>query len=464
MASAAVSPARSTPPSGSPSRTVVSSGARALALEGIFQALAQGLGEAYLGAFALLLGAGGLALGLVATLPTAAASLAQVMTRGARAVIGDARALVARAWSAQAIGYASLGLCALLPPPWPVPALCALALVAWGCGGIAVPAWTALVSGVVPKGRHGWFFGLRGAVQQIGVLTAIVLGGLILSWRTSKGEESLGFVIIFIMAGLARASGTLLIGSVRDPGVAAAVPRRARGRGFGPPRASAKVRRLAVYLWGLHFATYVSSPFFVPYMLRDLHLSYALVGVLVAVPAIVKMLTLRIWGRLADRLGPGPVLRTTGWLVVAVPGLWLLSKSPWWILTAQAYSGFVWGAFELAQASAILQATRGGERLVAQFNGVDGFVLIAGSLLGGAVVNLVSARGGSGYLAAMALSTLLRALPATALLWRVRGLGKPAWSHLKMPLRLWAIRPTRGISLTAEEFSLRHSSETPPRP
>ena len=58
-------------------------GGRRLALEGSFQSLAQGLGEAYLGAYALLLGAGGLTLGLVATLPTAATSVAQILARRA---------------------------------------------------------------------------------------------------------------------------------------------------------------------------------------------------------------------------------------------------------------------------------------------------------------------------------------------------------------------------------------------
>ena len=420
-------------------------GVRALAAEGAFQALAQGLGEAYLGAFALLLGAGGMALGLVATLPTASTSLAQVLARRARAGRGGARQLLARSWSAQAVGYALLGLCLLLPDPWPIPVLCLLALLAWGCGGITVPAWTALVCGVVPRARHGWFFGLRGAAQQAGVLAAILCGGALLSFMTARGLESLGF----LLAGLARAAGTVLLASVREP--ASSPPRAPRARGFAVLRTSGKVRRLALYLWTLHLATYVSTPFFVPYMLKDLGYSYALVGFLVAVPAIVKIVTLRLWGRLSDRVGPGPVLRTTGWLVVVVPGLWLISGNPWWILLAQAYSGLAWGAFELAQASSVMQATRGRESVVALFNAVDGGVMIAGALAGGAVVNLAADASGSGYLTAMALSTVLRAVPATVLLWRVRGLGKPTWSHLKMPLRLFAIRPTRGISLQPVE-------------
>src|SRR5206468_3262016 len=70
-----------------------------------------------------------------------------------------------------------------------------------------------------------------------------------------------------------------------------------------------------------------------------------------------------------------------------------------------------------------------------------------GSLLGGTVVNLVNARGGHGYLAAMALSTLLRLVPALAILWRLRGIGRPAFSHLMLPLRVWTVRPTRGLTL-----------------
>jgi hypothetical protein len=214
-----------------------------------------------------------------------------------------------------------------------------------------------------------------------------------------------------------------------------------------PARASRKFRRLSTYLWSLHLATYVSSPFFVPYMLRDLRLPYLLVGTLIAVPAVVKVCTLRLWGRVADRVGPGAVLRTTGWLVAVVPALWLVSRSPLWILAAQIYSGLAWGAFELAQASSILQTTRGRERQVAWFNAVDGGLLICGSLIGGTVVNLVNARGGPGYLAAMALSTLLRVVPALAILWRLRGIGRPAFSHLMLPLRVWTVRPTRGLTL-----------------
>lgn len=156
---------------------------------------------------------------------------------------------------------------------------------------------------------------------------------------------------------------------------------------------------------------------------------------------------MRAWGRVADRAGPGPLLRAMGWIVAIIPALWLISRSPWWILVAQIFSGLVWGAFELAQASALLQTTRARERNVAFFNLVDGGAILGGSLLGGAIVMVFDGMGFSGYRAAMASSAALRAAPAALLLWRVRGIGRPPWSHLRMPLRFWAVRPTRGMAL-----------------
>jgi predicted MFS family arabinose efflux permease len=212
-------------------------------------------------------------------------------------------------------------------------------------------------------------------------------------------------------------------------------------------RGSDRFRRLALYLWALHFATHVSTPFFVPYMLDDLHWSYARIGLLLAVPAVVKILTVRAWGRIADRFGPGPLLRLAGWLVMPVPALWIVSESPWWILVAQAASGLSWGAFEVAQASALLQVTRGRSGAIGVFNLIDGSAILAGSLVGGVVVGFARGFGGSGYIAALLASAVLRLFAAGTLLRRVRGIGRPDWRHNDLPLRLWAFRPSRGFSL-----------------
>jgi len=413
-------------------------------------------------AFALWLGAGGPVLGLVSALPTASTALAQSFARRLEVAGLAARRVVARCWSAQAVALAALGACAYLPPSISLALLCALIVAGWGSGGLAVPAWTRLVSDTVSRERHGWFFGLRTAAQQIGVVTAILGGGSLLALFGASGRERLGFALLFFAAGISRALGTALLARVdthvRDRA-------RPRASGLGALKASRQFRRLALYLWALHFGTHAATPFFVPYMLSDLGFSYLQVAALLTVPALTKIGTVRAWGRLADRIGPGTLLRGVGWLVAPVPALWLISGSPWWILAAQLCSGLAWGAFEVAQAAALLQTTRGRANAVGVFNLIDGGAILGGSLLGGIVVHVATAHGHPGYLVAMAASAALRTLAAAVLLFRVREIGRPTWPIASIPLRLWGFRPTRGFSLRPwGEEPLRPADEEPPGP
>jgi MFS family permease len=390
------------------------------------------------------LGAGGVILGLVGTMPTAATAFSQILAARLATGTRGARAFIARTWVLQGVALAALGCCVLVTPALAVPLVCAGAVAAWFLAGLSVPAWTSLVAETVPRPQHGRFFGLRGTTQQLGVVIAILGGGVLLSAMTSAGNAALGFLMIFGLAGLARVVGT---------GFLFGVPEHSRHRQGSPARAllkiltgSAKFRRLAVYLWSLHFATWVAAPFFLPYMLRDLELDYATVGLLVALPAIVKALTMRWWGMVADRVGPGPLLRSMGWYILPVSAMWLVSDSVWWIALAQVYAGLAWGALELAQASALLQTTRGREEAVALFNAVDGAVMILGSLVGGLIVMGADRVIGAGFLAAIAASTVLRALAAILLLRRVRMIGIPRFAHRAIPMRLWGVRATRGAT------------------
>jgi MFS family permease len=436
-----------TPRDSPPAESASTRAGRLLAIEGLFQSLAQGLGETYLSALMVWLGAGGIVLGLIGAVPTAALAVSQVVA--ARIVAGGrhARRFISFTWLAQAVVLAIVGGFAVLTPELAIPLVGGAATFAWFLGGLSVPAWTSLVARTVPRERHGWFFGLRGSVQQLGIVIAILGGGVLLTSADAAGRTALGFVLVFGLAGLLRAVGTgLLIG----------VPERDRNRQGPPIRAllhelqtSVKFRRLALYLWALHFSTWVAAPFFLPYMLRDLRFDYELVGLLVAVPAVVKVATLRAWGRLADRIGPGPLLRRAGWWLLPVSGLWLVSENVWWIVGIQIYAGVVWGALELAQASSLLQTTRGREGLVGLFNFVDGGAMILGSLTGGIIAAAAERSIGAGFLVAIAVSTVMRVLTATFLLQRVRRIGKPPWSHLRIPLRMWGVRAGRGVTFRA---------------
>jgi len=419
---------------------------RGLAVEGLFQSLAQGLADSYLSVLAVWLGASAPTLGIVAALPTTVTAVSQAAARRLNAGVRSARRFIAVSWSIQSAALALVGASVLVPRPLRIVSICVLATAAFAAAGVSIPRWTRLVFHSVPKTARGRFFGLRATLQQVGVLVAIAGGGLLLAACRRSGFEAAGFVWLFVAAGTLRLGGVAFRFKQLDPPPHAPEPARPRRL---PRLGSAKIRRLAFYLWGLRFGTSVATPCFVPYMLRELEWSYFQVSVILATPALVKALTVRGWGRVADRVGPGPLLRASGWFVVPSAALWMLSTDPWWIALAQVYGGLAWGAQELAQASALVETTRGRESVIGLYNFVEGATIVVGSLVGGCLIWVLDSATsiGSGYLAVMGASTVLRAVPAATLLWRVRDIGRPLRSHLLLPLRLWAVRPTRGASL-----------------
>lgn len=423
----------------------IPTGLRPLAFEGLFQSVAQSLVESWLAAYALVLGASGPVLGLIPALPTASTAGAQAFAHRLALRARRTRRFLAECWATQAVGYAAIGCCAFLPEPVALLLLAPLTMLAFAAGGICVPAWTALIARRARGAGVDRFFASRGMAQQLGVLTAILAGGFTLSAFRGRGLEAAGFATLFGVAGLLRLAGSSLLLAVP--------PERGMPRGQRPRlpalrslRRATTFRRLAVHLWFLHLATHVATPFFVPYMVAELGLSYATIGLLLSVPATVKFTTLRLWARVADGIGPGPLLRRAGLFLPVVSTIWLVAPNVWIILAAQILSGLVWGAFELAQASSLLRTTRGRESSIALFNLIDGGAILLGSLLGGVLVELARAAGLPLYLTPIAVSSALRAFPVAAIVLRVRGIGRPAWSHLRIPLRLWSVRPTRGPS------------------
>lgn len=70
-----------------------------------------------------------------------------------------------------------------LPMPWRLPAFLAALLVFASCMGMAVPTWSDFVGRLVPAGRRGSFFGLRGSLQgPASIVATLGATGLLAVW------------------------------------------------------------------------------------------------------------------------------------------------------------------------------------------------------------------------------------------------------------------------------------------
>jgi MFS family permease len=166
---------------------------------------------------------------------------------------------------------------------------------------------------------------------------------------------------------------------------------------------------LVLYLGFINYAVYMSAPFFTVFMLEDLKLSYWNFTIVTAAALIVKYLSMPIWGKACDKYGTRKVLSLGGFLMPLVPILWLFNHNVWYLILIQIYSGFVWGAFDMAASTFIFDATSPEKRAtcVAYYNVLNGIFIFVGAMAGTLLVRYNQVFW-SKYLFIFLLSGLLR--------------------------------------------------------
>jgi MFS family permease len=399
-----------------------------------------GSGEAYFAAFALAIGLGQVTAGLVASLPMLAGSLLQLASPFAVRWLGSTRRWVVGCAFAQSLSFAPLivGAATGELPAW---GLFAAVALYWGSGMATGPAWSAWITTIVPPRLRAHYFARRSRRAQFGVVGGLVGTGLLLQWQA----ESLGplaYAIPFGAAGLARLiSGFCLVRqSEPEP-----VPREASGAGFGE-RARRLMRgpggRVLSYMLALQIAVQISGPFFAPYMLSGLNLTYAQFMMLIGAAYTGRVLSLPWIGRFARRFGPANLLWVGGAGIAPLTAMWMATDSFWILLAFQLFSGSMWACYEMATMLLTFETIPASERTGALtiFNLANAIAIVVGSTIGGTILGSMGATVEAYHvLFAVSLGARFLALPLVA---RVK--APPRLRVRLIPLRTVALRPSSG--------------------
>lgn len=397
-----------------------------------------GLGEAYVPVFALAVGLGDVMAGLVGTLPVVAGGLFQLFTPWGVARLGSYRRWVIVCALGQTLSFAPLiagALVGRISAGW----IFVAASSYWGFGMATAPAWNAWMGAVVPPGRRSRFFASRARWGQLALLVAFVCSGLLLQ-VASEVDPAAAFALIFQAAALARlVSARLLARQTEPPELAASHElgspwRAARGIGRQP-------RRLLLYLVGSQAAVHIAAPYFTPYMLGPLSLSYTGYAVLTAA-ALVSRIALLPWlGHLSARRGHRFLLWAGALGVVPLPTLWLVSDTFAYLLAVQLLAGAAWAALELATVLAFFEELEPERRagVLAVFNLCNALAMATGCVIGGQLLVLLGDTG-LGYAGLFVCSAAARAACLVLLP------GIQAWpaGPEPVPLRTLAVRPSLG--------------------
>jgi len=408
--------------------------------DGVSSSVMVGVGESYLPAFALALGHGDVTAGLVATLPMLDGSLLQLASPAAVGLLDSHKRWIVLCTTLQALCFVPLVVSALAHG-MDLVLLYAVASLYWGLGMAANPAWTTWASSLVPRRLRPAFFANRARASQLALVLALVGGGLILQLGKGRAAEFEAFAAIFAIALLARGISTAFLWSQREPRSLevgetsispAVISRHVRTGGHG---------RLLFFLLSFQLSVMIASPFFTPFMLAELELSYLEFTVLTAAAFGARVLTLPFLGRWVRRVGTNRALRTAGIAIATLPIQWLISDRFAWLFALQVLSGAAWAAFELASLLSFFERIppHGQTSVLTLYNLANATAIVCGSALGATMLQAFDA-GPTGFVAIFVGSTAVRAA-MLLLLRRVPELEAPGPTP---PFRALSVRPSSG--------------------
>jgi len=166
---------------------------------------------------------------------------------------------------------------------------------------MVAPATTTLFISLVPQNMRGRFFSIRERyLIFISSVVNVVFGGVLDKYELS-GRTYEGYILMFAIAFMAMLLNLFSYLSMKEPRIRQTKSRISLKQLFTMPLKEKRFRKIIIlfFLWGLSMN--FSNPFFSVYMVSKLRLSYTFITICGLVNSIMYVITVSIWGKVADK-------------------------------------------------------------------------------------------------------------------------------------------------------------------
>lgn len=374
-----------------------------------FSSIMIGLSQRFIEAFAAFLSASNLQFTLLASLPQFLGGISQLSSLRLLSVLKSRKAMNLVFLSIQTIMWIPiiwLGFSEIPGRGW----FLILMMVVYISATLLInPVWTSWIMDIVRFEHRGSFYARRSKIVGTISLLAILGGGIVLRTYTEMGLEAKGFAIIFGAGIFFNIISMIVVSLPPEPAYTIIKPKIDLSR-FVRTITKGHQGRSILYLSLMSFAVYLSVPFYIPYLIKDLSFSYLQLSVLLLCPALARIFFSERFGSLIDRFGPTKMLSITSYMIALNPALWLLGDSFYYFVFVQLFTGFSYGAYEIAYLTFLTNTTTPKDRisLISYYNFFSSIFILAGALASNLALKLDLFR--AAYLNAFFLSFILRFL------------------------------------------------------
>ncbi len=361
-----------------------------------------GLGETFFSAFALALGFDPIHCGLVASLPLFGGSILQLLAPYLLKRMGSCRRWVVLCAFLQGSCFLPLMVLAFWRPAGAEIIFFMILSLYWAFGLGLSPAWSVWMSCEVGEDSRARYLAIRNRVGQFGLLFGMGLAGIFLDDQvsaqqtlrvaqdvvsTSIAQASpglLGFVAVFVVAMLARWTSAFLLSRQVEQVPLGKLQKRIPFTDLVRRFAFQFDGRMLLVLIFFQMAVNLSSPFFTPFLFKQVGVSYGDYLWLLAAGFMSKIVVFPLAGRFADKWGPYRLLRTGALGAVLLPALWSFNSSFQFLLFSQILSGVMWALYDLGAAMTFFHSFKDEERtsFMSFYNLASSVAVITGSFVG----------------------------------------------------------------------------------
>lgn len=390
-------------------------------VDGIFFTIMVGCGERFFIPFALLLGASYFEIGLLVSLPILLGSLFQILGNYLIERTSSRKKVILRGLKLQSFIFIPLIFLCVFFSQKLIFLFIALVIVYWIGGHIASPAWNSWMGDLVSFESRGSYFGKRNKTMEISNLLTFICAGIFLHFMKIQSYEVYGFLVLFIIAFVARSISVHYLSKKYEPSFTVKEDAKFTFFAFVKKLKTTNFGSFVLFSAFMNFSFYIASPFYAPYMLKELEFSYFQYMIVAASAMASRLVFLPIWGQYIDQYGTKKTLSLSASLLPITVGLWLVSGNFYFIILIHIFSGLAWSGFELSSFTFILNSTSSEKRArcVAYYNALTGFFILSGSIIGSQLVK-IQLFSWPLVFSAFFVSSLLRGLFTLILLPRIK--------------------------------------------
>ncbi|WP_097014048.1 MFS transporter [Anaerocolumna aminovalerica] len=186
---------------------------------------------------------------------------------------------------------------------------------AYLAAGFVTPGLNNWNMSITPVRGRGRFLAIKDITSMFGVAAASLMIGRMLDYYKVNNKYLTGFTIIFLLALVISILDFMLLSGIGEPINIQQVHNSSLFQMISRPLKDLHFRKVIFFLSIWYFAIHFSVSFISIYMVNSLELSYSFISVVGVLGNIFGMVSIYLWGSLADKTSWNFLLKTSGIII-----------------------------------------------------------------------------------------------------------------------------------------------------